>query len=94
MAAKLEMIAPEFWSYLKQSSKPPALKVVEGRYLFVQYEELTQGDATFFPREGTFNLLKGKAVEGFRDFQGAFVYDMKYNKWGHMDCSPVEVGAN
>ena len=89
----LEFIAPEIWGYLKQSNKPLALKVIESRYLFIQYEELTQGDATFFPRPGTFNILVGSKQTEYRNFQGAFVYDMRYQKWGHLDVSPTEPGV-
>ena len=89
----LSFVTPEFYRYVRQSTLPIAIKVIEGRYLFIMFVELTESDATFFPPTGgTFNLLKGQKAPVYPEYKGAFVYDMKYNKWGRMAHNVVEPG--
>jgi len=87
----LEFVAPEFYIFIGQSSTPPALKIIEGRYLFLSYTELTMTDATFFPAAGgMFNILKGQQSPVFPEYKGAFIYDIKFQKWGQMTNNTVE----
>ena len=87
----LEFVAPELYTFIRQSSNPPALKIIEGRYLFISYAELTLTDATFFPLPGgTFNLAKGQSVPVYPAYKGAFVYDIRLQKWGQMTNNVVE----
>lgn len=89
----IQFITPEFYRYIEQSRHPVAIKVIEGRYLFIQFVELTESDATFFPPAGgTFNLLAGEKAPVYPTFMGAFVYDTRLNKWGRY-ASNVDEGA-
>lgn len=89
----LEFVTPEFYRYVRQSTLPIALKVIEGRYLFIMFVELTESDATFFPPSGgNFNIAAGQAAPIYPEYLGAFVYDTKYKKWGRMAHNAVEPG--
>ena len=81
----IEFVTPEFYRFVKQSRSPVALKVIEGRYLFVIYVELTMTDATFIaPAGGNFNIAAGQKAPIYPEYRGAFVYDMKRERWGSM----------
>jgi hypothetical protein len=89
----LEFVTPELYRYVKQSAQAIAIKVIEGRYLFIVFVELTESDATFFPPAGgNFNLQAGRKAPIYPAFNGAFVYDTKYNRWGRMAHNAVEPG--
>ena len=88
----IEFVVPEFYNYIRQSDKPIAIGIIEGRYLFVYFVQLTETDATFFPQVGsTFNLLNGKKLQGFQNFIGAMIYDIHYKKWGRYADNAQEV---
>ena len=50
----LEFVTPEFYRYVRQSTRPIALKVIEGRYLFIMFVELTSRTLHSFSAGGNF----------------------------------------
>lgn len=90
---KVEQVFPELTEYLKERRATIALECLNARYLFIQVADadVLNGYQSSYSDEfpaapaalpSVFNMQELASENWFPTFKGAFVYDLRLQKWG------------